>query len=240
MSNLTSDTLTMSPSERQNASVLVIDPDAIERNNYRTALKQLGYGGVSDCPNHLSAFEKLEQRHFSHVIFVARDSNMPVKDFVQKILEAHPKMVCIPASSQPNVDDVFDLLIMGAKGYLVKPFTMDSLDDAVVNATKGEPISDAVLQAKDRNGALVAIVMQSLDRAATTLRQAQQFETARREVPRNIMALRRASDLAHTFAKDGAEGLLEALEEFCIERSKGPATRLGRLRKRLKTKRADE
>jgi hypothetical protein len=49
--------------------------------------------------------------------------------------------------------------------------------------------------------------------------------------------LKRSSDLAHTFAKGGEEGLLEALEKFCIERSKGPATRLGRLRKRLSNSR---
>ncbi len=232
--------LNLSVSERQASCVLCIEPDSLERNNFRSALKTLGYGGVSDCANHLSAFEKIEQRHFTHIIFSARDTNMPVKEFVSKILESKPEMICIPSSSQPNVDDVFDLLILGAKGYLCKPFTIDTLDDAIVNATKGEPISDAVLNARDRNSALVAIMMQTLDKAATTLRQAQQFETARREVPRNIMGFRRAADLAHTFAKDGHDGLLVALEEFCIERSKGPATRLGRLRKRLKTERKDD
>ena len=138
------------------------------------------------------------------------------------------------------MDDVFNLLILGAKGYLCKPFTIDTVDLAIVNATKGEPIADAVLQARDRNEALVAILMQSLDKAATILRQAQQFETARREVPRAMNGLKRASELALTFAKDGEAGILEALERFCIERSKGPATRLGRLRKRLKTKRVDD
>lgn len=234
--SLQKDTLVLSPSERTAASVLCVDPDALERNNYRTCLKQLGYGGISDCSNHLAVFEKMDQRQFSHIIFSCTETNIPLKEFVQKVMDSCPKTICIPASSEPNADDVFDLLILGAKGYLVKPFTMDSLDAAVVNATKGEPISDAVLNAKDRNGALVAIMMQSLDKAATTMRQAQQFETAAREVPKNVAGFRRAADLAQTFAKDGHEGLLKSLEEFCIERSKGPATRLGRLRKRLKNK----
>lgn len=237
---LLSDNAVMSSSERQNASILVVEPDPVERNNFRTALKQLAFGGVSDCPNHMSAFDKLEQRQFTHVIFAARETNMPVKEFVKKIITTWPQMVCIPSSSEPSVDDVFDLLILGAKGYLVKPFTIDTLDSAIVNATKGEPIADAVLQAKDRNGALVAIMMHSLDKTATTMRQAQQFETAAREVPKNLAAFRRAAELAQTFAKDGHEGLIASLEEFCIERSKGPATRLGRLRKRLQTKRVDE
>jgi len=72
------------------------------------------------------------------------------------------------------------------------------------------------------------------------MRQAQQFETAKRELPRMMSGFKRSAELAMTFAKGGQEGLLEALEKFCIERSKGPATRLGRLRKRLSTTRTVE
>ena len=50
--------------------------------------------------------------------------------------------------------------------------------------------------------------------------------------------LRRASDLAHTFAKGGEEGLIEALERFSIAKSHGPASRLGRLRKKLSNNRS--
>lgn len=234
------DNLSMGPIERNRACVLLVETDAVDRNNMRTALKSLGFGAFSDVPNHLAAFEKLQQRQFSHIIFDARPTNMPVKEFVQKVLEGNPKIIAIPSSFEPDVDDVFELLIMGARGYLVKPFTMETFDEAIVNATKGEPIAEVVLNAKDRNEALVAILMQSLDQVATVMRQAQQFETAQRELPRAMSVFRRSSDLAKTFSKGGAEGLLDALEKFCIERSQGPATKLGRLRKRLQSKRGDE
>lgn len=229
--------LTMTPFERNRASVLVVDSDANDRNNMRTALRSLGYGGIADAPNHLSALERLDQRKFSHVVFEAKKTNMPASEFLKKLLETDRNIVAIPSSHEPNVDDIFDLLIMGAKGYLCKPFTMDTFENALANATKGEPISDAVLQAKDRNEALVAIVMASLDKVATVLRQAQQFDTAKREIPRAMSGFRQASELAKTFAKGGDTGLMEALEKFAIERSKGPATKLGRLRKRLQTNR---
>jgi DNA-binding NtrC family response regulator len=232
--------LAMSPKERAKVTLLVIEPDPVERNNMRNALRNLGFGGSSDVPNHMAGIEKMGQRQYTHVIFDAKKSNMPTDAFVQKVLEVNKGIVCIPSSYEPNVDDVFNLLCLGAKGYLVKPFTVDSLDMAIVNATKGEPLSEAIIGAKDRNEALIAVVMQSLDKVALVLRQAQQFETAKREVPRVMAQMRRAADLAHTFCKDGEEGLLAALEKFCIERSKGPATRLGRLRKRLKTKRVEE
>lgn len=232
--------LSMSSAERSKASVLVVESEANERQNIRTALKTLGFGQFTDAPNHAVALEKLAERPCSHIIFDAKKSNMTAKEFLAKAFEMAPRVVAIPSSFQPNVDDVFDLLIMGAKGYLVKPFTVSSLDCAITNATKGEPMAQAVLQAKDRNEALVAIMMTSLDKVATILRQAQKFETAKREIPRAMRGLQTSAELAKTFAKNGNEGLIEAMEKFCIERSKGPATRLGRLRQRLKTTRIDE
>ncbi len=225
--------LTMSPKERQNAAVLVVESDTLERNNLRTALRSLGFGTLSDAPNHAAALEKLDDRKFTHIIFEAKKTNMPAKEFLQKVFEPYPQIIAVPSSYEPNVDDVFDLLIMGAKGYLVKPFTVDTVDQAVVSATKGDPIADAVLHAKDRNEALVAICMASLDKVATLIRQSYQFDTAKREIPKAMLTLYRSADLAKTFARGGDEGLLDALEKFCIERSKGPATKLGRLRKKI-------
>lgn len=232
--------LVMTAAERGKASVLIVESDPNDRNNMRTAVKSLGYGGISDVPNHLAAIEKIQGRRFTHIIFEAKKTNMPPKEFLQKVLEADSQTIAIPSSYEPNVDDVFDLLIMGARGYLCKPFTSDTIEAAIVMATKGDPISDAVLQAKDRNEALVAIMMGSLDKAAVIMRQASQFDTAKREIPRAMATLRRSAELAKTFAKGGENGLIEALEKFCIERSKGPATRLGRLRKRLKTVRVED
>lgn len=230
----------MSQAERNRSTVLVVESDASERNNFRTCLRQLGYGGIADAPNHATALERMGERPVTHVIFEAKKTNMPPKEFLQKVLQFSNSLICIPSSHEPNVDDVFDLLVMGARGYLSKPFTVDSVEQAIVNATKGEPISQAVLQAKDRNEALVAIMMGSLDKTAMILRQALKFETAKRELPRAMSSLRRSAELAKTFCKDGEEGLILALEKFCIDRSKGPATRLGRLRKKLKTTRVKE
>jgi DNA-binding NarL/FixJ family response regulator len=230
----------MSPAERSAASILVIETDAQERTNLKTALKQVAFSNITDAPNHLAGLEKFNDRKFTHVIFDAKKTNYPMRDWLTKVFELSPNIIAIPASGSPSVDDVFDLLVIGAKGYLVKPFTFDTVDQAVIMATKGEPISEAVLKARDRNEALVAIMMSSLDKFSTIYRQSQQFETAKRELPRAMAILKRSADLAHTFAKGGEDGLLEALERFCIERSKGPASKLGRLRKRLTNTRSTD
>lgn len=232
--------MVLSTTERQNASVLIVETDNQERHNFRNALKSLGYGGIGDAPNHSTALERMNERKFTHIIFDAKKTTMPSNEFLQKVFEMDDTIVAMPSSIEPNVDDVFGLLILGAKGYIVKPFTVETVDRAIVQATKGEPMADAVLKAKDRNEALVAIMMSSLDKAATILRQANQFETAKREIPRALARLHRAAELAKTFAKGGDDGLLVAMETFCIERSKGPASKLGRLRKRLSTNRGPE
>ncbi len=234
------DSMVMLPQERARASILTIEPDANERQLMRTTLKTLGYGSFTDVPNHAAAFDKLQERKITHIIFDARKTNIVPSEFLQKLLQVDNTIVAIPASYEPNVDDVFDLLIMGARGYLVKPYTADTVESAIVMASKGDPLPDVVLQAKDRNEALIAILMGSLDKAATIMRQAYQFETAKREVPRAISNLRRSADLAKMFCKGGDTGMIEAMEKFCIERSKGPATRLGRLRKRLNNSRGTE
>jgi DNA-binding NarL/FixJ family response regulator len=232
--------LTLTPKERASYTILIVETDRGERQNMRTALKNLGFGGIADAPTHAAALETMQERPVTHIIFDAKKTNMPPSEFVPKVLEMDPKVIMIPTSFEPNVDDVFELLCLGARGYVVKPFTADTVDCAIAAATKGDPIAEGVKNAKDRNEALVAILMGSLDKVANIMRQSRQFETAKREIPKAMKAFKGSAEIASMFAKDGAEGLIIAIEKFCLERSQGPATRLGRLRKRLKTNRVDD
>jgi len=225
--------LYISPIERSNASILIVESDSTERNNMRACLQSLGFGELSDAANHVSALEKIDQRRFTHVIFNAVATNMPVTEFVMKSLECWPKLILIPMSFEPEADNVFDMLIAGARGFLVKPFNPASIDESIVNATKGERLAECVLKAEDRNSALAAILMQSLDNAALTIKQSAQFETAQREVSGKVANMYRIFDLVRTFSKGGVNGYLDALQKFCINRSSEPASQLGRLRKFL-------
>ncbi|MCI5065911.1 response regulator [bacterium] len=225
-------TLTLSSKERQAITILIVEPEASLRQNLRQSLLGLGYGGVSDASDHAQALQKIEDRNFTHLIFDAKISKISPLEFITRALDLDPKMTALASSYEPTVDDVFDLLIAGAKGYLVKPLTAEALDETIVMSTKGEPISDAVLNAKNRNEALAALVLSALDNLATILRQSQHFQTAKREIPQKSIAFRRAIDLGRTFAKGGPMMLREALIELSLARGEGPATRLGRFRKR--------
>lgn len=223
----------MSSMDRARAQILVVESDGGARNTLKQTLATLGYLAIYDAPNHIAALQKLAERPITHVIFEAKKTNMPAADFLTAVLSCDDKIVCLPSSHEPSVDDVFGLLIIGARGFIVKPYTPDSVDDAVSMATKGEPLSEAILFAKDRNEALISLVMTALDKLAVTMKQSRQFETAQREVTQRVLQYRRATDIAMTFAQGGPPKLLEALIDFCIERGEGPASRLGRIRKRL-------
>lgn len=227
---------TLTAPERKRLNILIVDSDQQIRSTLRQTLSILHYEGITDTMDHGAALQRIAEREISHVIFEAKKTNMPSGEFVHKALEYDPRLILIASSYEPTVDDVFDLLIKGARGYIVKPFTSGALDDAIVMATKGEPISDAILYARDRNEALASLIMTAYDRLATTSRQARQFETAKREIPKLEAAFRRTVDIGRTFAQGNIDSLADAITEFCLERSNGPATKLGRLRQRLKNR----
>jgi response regulator RpfG family c-di-GMP phosphodiesterase len=231
--NLTEE-FSITPSERKRSSVLIVEPDPNARGNMKGTIKALGYGGISEAINHGQALDKLKERSYAIVLFDARKTNISAVDFLTQVLKLDKESVAIPMSNAPRIDDVFNLLSMGAKGFLAKPFTMDSVDESMTWAVKGEPIAEVVLKAKDRNEALVAMMIAAFDTVSTLLRQAPEFDTAKQELPKAFRNMKRAADLAKTFCKGTDDDLITSIYSFCLTRGEGPATKLGRLRKRLR------
>jgi DNA-binding NarL/FixJ family response regulator len=223
----------LSPAERALCTVLVVEPDVDTSSRLRACLNELGFHMISQTPSYVAALEKFQGRRYTHIIFDARSSNYPIKEWLREVLDVCPNIVAIPTSANPTADDVFELLLMGAKGFLAKPFTLETFEACMEVSTKGEPIPEVIKQVKDRNEALLAMVMTSLDNFASVCRYLDRFESASAQLPEAKEAFRRASQMAQTFAKGGEKALLGAIENTFVERSQAPATRLGRLRKRL-------
>lgn len=222
----------MSDQERRETSILIVDADMGTRTSLRNTLMGLGYQQICDAQDHATGLTKLAEKTVTHVIFDARSTNISPKDFIAKALKLQASPVYMASSFSPTIDDVFSLLVLGARGYLVKPFNESSLEEAILQATKGEKLSEAILYAESRNTALASLALSALDKVAVIMRQVDRFDTARAELPFRMNALRRAVDVGKTFVDGSIDDLVNAMMDVAISRSNEPATRLGRTRRR--------
>lgn len=225
---------------RTGVSVLVITISGTVSNQVRQALKTLGFTQVSAAASHVQGFDRIKSRNFSLIFFDAENSDMPAQEFVEKVMGLEDGSTLIALSSQPRVDDVFSLLRSGARGFLVTPFTVDGIEEVLTRAKEGPPLSDAVLNAPDRNAALVGVILNNLYRVSVLMRQAREFTTAAKELERQSYALAESVDLARLFCEGGDDQLVERIVESCIARASVAASRLGRTRKKLQNEREKE
>lgn len=127
--------LIMSPKEQQEAEILICEEKINDRTNMKMALRLLNYGHVSDAQSLGMGLRKIESRKFSHIIFQARKSDISSAEFLETALVKCPGTIFLAASFEPTVDNIFSLLLGGARGYLVCPFTIEALDTAIVQAS---------------------------------------------------------------------------------------------------------
>jgi DNA-binding NarL/FixJ family response regulator len=226
--------------DRGGFSVLVVCTKGATSSQLRQALKALGFSQISAAGTHIAALERAKMRPFTHVVFEAKSTDMPAHEFVTQIIEHEDSAIMIAISDEPRIDDVFGLLRAGARGFLVPPFTTDMLEEVMTQATEGPTLSDAVLNAPDRNGAFTAVILNNLYRLSVAMRQSREFESAARDVKNYNYQLRESVELAQLFCEGGDLDLRDKIIEGCLNRAKDAATRLGRLRKKLKRGRVDE
>lgn len=218
--------------ERKHCSCLVVEREENTGASLRSRLRNLGFGEVVGVLDHYGGMKKFGDRRFTHVLFDARNSEMPASEFLYNVLGINEEIVAIATSYNPTIDRVFELLQQGSRGFLVKPFTQDSLEEAVILATKGEPLAEEILNAPSRNQALAALALTALDAYATILRQARNYETAQREIHRTRQQFERAIKMGHLFASGGEGDMVLAYMERAIIVSEQSASRLGRTRQR--------
>ncbi len=223
---------------RSNVAVMVISKSGQLSNQLRSTLKSIGFTKLTACSSHVAGIDRIKGRTYPLIVFEAQPTDMPTHDFVKQALELDPKSVLIAISNEPRIDDVFGLLRAGARGFVVSPFTIDALEMVIVRADEGPPMSDAILQAPDRNAALVAVVLNNLYRLTVLMRQSREFDSAKKDVGRYKCAFSESMELARMFCESGDEDVLrERVIEDCLSRANSASSRLGRTRQRLQKER---
>jgi DNA-binding NtrC family response regulator len=226
--------------ERQAVKVLVVEPESQLRQVIRNAVNSLGYGSVYCVSEHTLALEKAEQSEFTHVIYDAQSESIDVLGFLDRLFQIHYDLIAVAICENPEVDEVFRHLQSGARGFITKPITTEMVDEAILQATLGQPLSSTILSSNDRNEAFSALLAATLNKAARAKQQAQRSPNARRDAEHYLRDLHDASDLVQTFREGGEAKFLATMINFFVTLADGPMTRLGNLRKRLSNERGRE
>lgn len=110
---------------------MIVDDSVILSNLLRKELESLGHKVVQECT--IATFAAMEYEAYKPDI-VTMDINMPEKDgisVVKEILKLDPNAIILMVTSQGHKELVLASIKAGAKGYILKPFQKDTLDESI-------------------------------------------------------------------------------------------------------------
>lgn len=113
--------------------ILVVDDFVTMRNITRTFLGELGFTSIEEADDGLSALPLLEAQSFD---FLITDWNMPGMTGLDltKAVRAHAELAELPilmVTSEARRDQILAAAEAGVNGYIVKPFTRETLRDHI-------------------------------------------------------------------------------------------------------------
>jgi DNA-binding NtrC family response regulator len=110
--------------------ILVIDDDETVRESLATVLEEQGFA-VDTTGNGMEAIEKSKANLYNLALIDIRLPDMEGTRLLTEMRETTPKMVKIIITGYPSLQNAIQAVNNGADGYLIKPFNMDNLLDAI-------------------------------------------------------------------------------------------------------------
>lgn len=117
----------------QNMKILAVDDFSTMRRIVRNILRQLGYNNITEADDGVAAFEQLKQ---DKADFIISDWNMPNMTGLDllKAVRADADLKDIPVllvTAEALKDNVVEAVKAGVNGYIVKPFTPETLKEKI-------------------------------------------------------------------------------------------------------------
>jgi two-component system chemotaxis response regulator CheY len=113
--------------------ILIVDDHMTMRQIVRKSLGELGLNNVTEAVDGVDALAKLEKDTFEFIISDANMPNMMGLDFL-KAVRANETLKGIPflmVTAEANRQNVFEAAKAGVSQYIVKPFTVSSLEEKI-------------------------------------------------------------------------------------------------------------
>ena len=116
---------------QKSIKILVVDDFPTMRRIIKNLLKDLGYDNVDEAEDGAQGLEKLRGGSFD---FVVSDWNMPNMDGLAMLqsIRADPNLSKLPVlmvTAEAKKENIIAAAQAGANGYVVKPFTVATLEE---------------------------------------------------------------------------------------------------------------
>jgi two-component system chemotaxis response regulator CheY len=116
-----------------NIKVLVVDDFSTMRRIVKNTLRQIGFTNIEEAEDGQKAYDRLIVEKFD---FIVSDWNMPNMtgiDLLRKV-RATPQIKDIPflmVTAEAKQENIVEAIKAGVSNYIVKPFTVATLDEKV-------------------------------------------------------------------------------------------------------------
>ncbi|VAW51228.1 Chemotaxis regulator - transmits chemoreceptor signals to flagellar motor components CheY [hydrothermal vent metagenome] len=117
----------------KNMSILVVDDFSTMRRIVKNLLVEIGFNNIAEADDGKTALPILEG---GGIDFLVTDWNMPGMPGIDllKAVRADPKLASLPVlmvTAEAKREQIMEAAQAGVNGYVVKPFTADTLKEKV-------------------------------------------------------------------------------------------------------------
>ncbi len=114
-------------------SILIVDDFSTMRQIVKKSLNSLGFNNVTEATDGNDALHKLENGQFN---FIISDWNMPNMMGIDllKTIRSSEKLKSLPflmVTAEANRDNIIEAAKAGVSQYIIKPFTIDALEQKI-------------------------------------------------------------------------------------------------------------
>lgn len=113
--------------------ILIVDDFATMRHIMRKSLLALGFSNVTEAADGVAALEKLGREDFHFIISDWNMPNMMGIEFLRRVraTERHKTTPFLMVTAEAKRENVLEAASAGVSQYIVKPFTVDSLQQKI-------------------------------------------------------------------------------------------------------------
>ncbi|MEZ4755175.1 MAG: hypothetical protein R3A13_12900 [Bdellovibrionota bacterium] len=234
---------------RHQLDVLISCKNSTVVSTIRHALSSVGFIKLTSRSEFNEALEEAKQRAFELVFFDANslENGQTESNFVEDFIALQSEAVLIAVSTEPSAENIFKTIRHGARGYMIAPFTPESVENVILRACEDPKIDQEILDDPNRNRALARFIISKYNRLTEFMRDVKLESQTTEEFEQKLIAgidtfsvmLAHSVRVSKLFVNGTDEDLAEAIVDALMENQKSK-TRLGSMRERLKQKRVVE